>query len=294
MTKIDNNTQPAPISYADLPVINRGNIFSRDDNLGVGTGPMGQTNTLSPPMLTSKPDMMRVMAAFEDLIILLSELAKETQSAERAGELASLLGKITMLNAAAKEKAEGAQQMKTMAIVSLVIAVVSAGISIAGGIVSLKGAIQGVKAAKEVKNAAGAATDAASGAAGGAASGAAGSAAGAAGKGAKGSGAASSIKEQSMAFNLRSEKMLKRGGIMDATAKAVQAAASYTNTQGQVQSQMAVSRADTMQAEAEELGAEAQKSQNLQQDMRDLLAKMVELLNSFYQAQDKISSAASH
>ena len=102
------------------------------------------------------------------------------------------------------------------------------------------------------------------------------------------------IDVASKAFQKSSDVMSKAGGLVDQVGRAGTSVGGYLNTQGQVENQKAQARADVMAAEAEKDGAEAAKSQQMQQDMRDLLAKMDELLNSFYAAQDKIASAASH
>ena len=257
-------------------------------------------NTKTPPAMqlplpnpSSKPDMMRMMAAFEDLIILMSIMAKEVQKGEREAELASLATKIAMLLSAAQEKQDGADKMMSQAIVSLVISVVSAAISVVGSAISLGGAAKGAgKAAAETK-------------------------------------AIDSINQQAKvdafnapklskltdttiapsetkinmatkmelvnsAFKDGAGKMPMIGQIFEGVSKGVGAGAGYTGTKGQAESMRAQAEADKIQARAEEVGSQAQRSQQMQQDMRDLLNKMTELLNAFYQAQDKIASAASH
>lgn len=274
MTRIDGTT--GPTNYIEMPeTINRFNIFERRDNMGVSKdGSVNQQNPLSPPLLGGKPEMMKVMAAFEDLIILMSKLAKETQVAERESELAALATKITQLLSAAKEKEKGADKMMAMAVVSLVISVVSATISAIGSGLQLGGAIKGGAAAAKT-------TDSL--------------------KELNKSlpkdmqiGKMAIMEQASNAFTRSADKLSKGGMLVDSIGKGIGSGANFASTQGQALNQRAMASADRMQAEAEADGIEAQRSQQMQQDMRDLLSKMVELLNSFYAAQDKISSAAAH
>lgn len=221
------------------------------------TGGHSSVTTLAPPLGASRPDMVKVMAAFEEMIILMSKLAKETQVAERQSELASMAMKIATLLSAAKEKHDGAEKMMTMAVVSLVISVVASALSVVGSSIQLKGAAAGSKAVQ-------------------------------------GAGPGASLKDKVDISNLASEKLMKQGAVVDSLGKGVQAGAGFTSSMGQAEMQKSQSRSDVLQAKAEEVGTQTQKSQTMQQDMRDLLSKMVELLNAFYAAQDKISSAASH
>ena len=124
-------------------------IDNNDDEGGVPVNAQTPSMTLPPPSYTSKPDMMKMMAAFEDLIILMSTMAKEIQKGEREAELAGLAAKISLLMSAAQEKEKGADKMMSQAIASLVISVVSAAISVVGAGISLKGAVDGVKAASK-------------------------------------------------------------------------------------------------------------------------------------------------
>ncbi|MDR2892607.1 MAG: hypothetical protein LBV80_05935 [Deltaproteobacteria bacterium] len=143
MTTIDGIQASAQVNFTEVTPLNKTNLFAHDDALGVGTTSAGLTSGMPAPLLTSKPDMMKVMAAFEDLIILMSKLAKETQSAERENEVALLAQKVNSLLGSAKEKAEGAQTMRNMAIVSLAISIINAGITIGLSGLSIGGIMKG-------------------------------------------------------------------------------------------------------------------------------------------------------
>ncbi len=274
---IGSGTGIGNITWSSDLKIEGDNKINRDQD-GVGQNKTPPAMQLPLPNPTSKPDMMKMMAAFEDLIILMSKLAKETQKAEREGEIASLAAKISMLLAAAEEKQEGANKMMTMAIVSLVISVVSAAISVVGAGLSLGGAFKGASAAKDATANINQFNKIAS----------------RSGGQLEQLGLGQKMQAVSGAFQQASGKLTGFGQLADAIGKGVGAAAGYTSTQGQAESMKAQARADKMQAHGEEHGAQAQKSQNFQQDMRDLLNKMVELLNAFYAAQDKIANAAAH
>ena len=266
MSRIDANTPSIPANFTEIKGtdLHRTNIFSRDDANGVPPKGLSPDGGLPLPLLVGgKADMQKVMAAFEDLIILMSKMAKEIQVGERESELTLMASKISHLLTSANTKEEGADKMRGAAIASLVISVVSAAISLIGAGISLGGAVKGASAAAK----------------------------GIEGLDLKG---ADKIKTMATLAENASSKLVKGGAIADGVGKGIQGGAGYASTDGQAQNQIAQAKADRIAAEAENDGAQATRSQQMQQDMRDLLSKMLELLNSFYAAQDKISSAASH
>lgn len=277
MSQITGPTAKAPTEFQVLEnTINRGNVFSKNDAAGAAKGGVAGATLLVPPMIASKPDMMKCMAAFEDLIILMSKMAKEVQVGERESEMASLAAKITELLSSADKKMSGANKMRAMAIASMVVSVVAATISAVGAGLQLGGALKGASAAaKSVDKAAKQVGDSAGGAA-------------------TAMSKADKITLATKAFEAGSAKLTKSGMFVDSIGKAAQGVGGYLSSEGQVQNQQAMAKADRMAAAAEKEGAAAARAQQVQQDMRELLGKMVELLNAFYAAQDKIAGAASH
>ena len=261
------------------------------DQDGVGMNKTPTAMQLPLPNPSSKPDMMKMMAAFEDLIILMSTMAKEIQKGEREAELAGLAAKISLLMSAAQEKEKGADKIMSQAITSLVISVVSAAISVIGAGISLKGAVDGTKAATKAtteiskNNKAFAEAQKIEKLTKGAIK---------TPDGLKHIGLSDQLSGVGGAFTRASAKLTGIGSVMEGVSKGVGAGAGYASSKGQAESMRAQAESDRLQARAEEAGTHAQRSQQLQQDMRDLLGKMTELLNAFYQAQDKISSAAAH
>lgn len=257
----------------------------KDDVDGAGPTFTRETRQIPFPRLGNKIDMMALMAKFEEMIILLTEMAKEMNLADREAEIAALQTKIADLLKAATEKEKGAKDMRTMAIVSLVVAVVSAAISFIGAGIQLGGVGKGLKAASKVKpegmgqsklNDPG--------------SGSSPSVDG--GKGGKGGSNIDHIKTQSGAFDMASSKSVKIGMMVDQVGRAASAVSSYLQTEGQVQNQLHQSEADKIQARAEQSGVEVTKAQQRQQEWADLLNKLYELLQQFYGAQEKIAGAA--
>lgn len=201
-----------------------------DPNAQPGSNPSLTLDKPTPP--ATAPDMKKVMAAFEDLILLLSKLGKEVQTAERENEIAALQEKVALLLSSADTKTEGAKDMRTTAIIACIVTVA---VGITGAVFGGIGALA-----------------------------------------AEGSGTRVVMTGLMKAF----EQGASVGGML--------------NSLGQAENQLAQASADRIQAQAEETGTQGARSQQVQQDMRDLLSKMVDLLNSFYAAQDKINSAASH
>lgn len=262
---------PSLTGITDTALSGTGRTLGAGDQDGVpASTEAGETaGGLPLPKTTTKADMMKFMAAFEDMIILLSKLAKEVQTGERENQISSLQNKVSLLKSAAAEKVEGADKMRAMAVVTFAVSLVAAGVSFIGAVGSFSSASSAVgKAADSATKAAATAADSASKAAETAAK------------------TASTVAEGAAKADW--------GTLIQPLAKVGEAGAGFAGAQGQVANQKAQADADILQARAEEAGTQGARSQQVEEDMRDLLSKMVELLNSFYAAQDKIASAASH
>lgn len=258
----------------------------KDDVDGAGQTFTRETRQIPFPRLGNKIDMMALMAKFEELIILLTEMAKEMNLADREAEIAALQTKIADLLKAATEKEKGAKDMRTMAIISLVVAVVSAAISFIGAGIQLGGVGKGLKAAGKLKPESMSNTKQGDPGASSSMDG------GKGGKGGKGGANLDRIKTQSGAFDMASSKSVKIGMMVDQVGRAASAVSNYLQTEGQVQNQLHQSTADKIQARAEQSGVEVTKAQQRQQEWADLLNKLYELLQQFYGAQEKIAGAA--
>ncbi|MDL2290696.1 type III secretion system translocon subunit SctB [Desulfovibrio sp. OttesenSCG-928-F20] len=256
----------------------------KDDVDGAGKPFSRDVRDIPFPRLGNKIDMMAMMAKFEELIILLTEMAKEMNLSDREAEISALQTKIADLLKAATEKEKGAKDMRTMAIISLVVAVVSAAISFVGAGIQLGGVGKGLKAAGKIKIKdldSSKQTDV-------------GSCFKTSAKQAAGKGYSKTelINTQSKAFDMGSGKSVKVGMMFDQVGRAGSAVSSYLQTEGQVQNQLHQAAADKIQARAEQSGVEVTKAQQRQQEWTDLLHKLYELLQQFYSAQEKIAGAA--
>jgi hypothetical protein len=289
-----NMSMPITALSEGGPVIKAG-TFSQNDLDGAPDKSSGNNAPSLPQPLSggNRAVMGKFMAQFEDLIILMSSLAKQVQTQERMSEISSLESKVAQLMSSAAEKQQGADKLKSSALTSMIVGLVGAGLSLAGGVINVVGGLKSLNAAtggitklshKASEAGAKAASTAFSNAIG------AGQDAG------KAADAAQKAADKAIRGVQKAQDKILAGvtGSLEASGKAFASGAGFAQSTGQAENQMAQSRADIDAAQAERHGIEATRSQQMQQEMRDLLSKMVDLLNSYYQAQDKIASAASH
>ncbi len=333
-----------------------GKVRSNDDDVAGAAEIAAYVKSVLPEgFFDNKADMRNVMAAFEALIILMSQMGKEVLKGQRESEVGAMMSKISTLLSAADTKMEAADTMMAMAIVSVIVGSISAGVSLAGAGIQAAGAFKGVKAANEAAGEfdaltqksttitdaaqdgaqsvakktppkldlslddAGEATQgvqSASKTTKTAVEGTQDAATTAGTQATKGTKSASETPEETLAAGEEAAKAVKRGlmkerneamgsafqqastklhsigTILENIGRLTQNGAQFAGTYGQAENQRAQAAGDVLAAEAETHGMDAQKAQQLQADMATLLAKMMELLVTFYSSQDKISSSS--
>lgn len=236
----------------------------------------------------TRENMLKAMASFEDLLILLTRLGRETRLSERQNQIQALQEKVSMLEASADKKLEAADKMRTAAIVNLVMTVTASVVSLVGAGVQTGKMASGLSkinknglSLQDIKNApsgdalksGGANTDALK------------------------SGGISKEGLTSLRggeLNTLSTKTQITGQYFQGVAQLLQGVGSFTQSWMQADSQSMQAEAEKIQAMAEQIGVYMQQAQSQEADFKEFMQKVNDLIRDFIAAQQKLTEAVSH
>lgn len=240
-----------------------------------GNGPK-----LAPGEAGTRQAMIKAMATFEELLILLSLLGKETRLAERNNALMALAEKAASSEAAAEKKMEAADKARMGAIANLVMCVTAATVSLVGAGVQIKQLNAGFSELKKqgldmnsIKSAP---------------------------SGDKTAAGAGDLSKESL-INLRggelntlSTKVQIKGAIFQAFSQIVQGAGSMAQSWTGADSQTLQAEAEKLQAASEQIGILLQQSQSQESDFKDFMQTINNIIREFMSAQQKMAEAVAH
>jgi hypothetical protein len=270
-----------------------GDIRDPDQPTTPATGP------LLPPPDTNRGDIRKVMASFDDLLILMSKMGKEVRLSERMTQLSAMVDQISAKLAAAAKKDEAADDLRKGAIMNLVMVVVSAAVTIVSSGIQLKSlagakvdATKGLGAQQDKINAeyklqgplTKEQTDA-------------GQKPGDIKPGSEKAyrkemrAAEAGYNNSLMSSNL---EIQLQSGITGAVAQLIQSFGSTADSLMKAESQSKQASAERMQALAEQFSMAMQRSQSQEADFKEFMQKVNELIRDFHAAILKMSEAVSH
>ncbi len=255
---------------------------------------MGQNRPQLPPSGTSnRESMLKAMASFEDLLILLTQLGSQTRLSERQNQLSALQEKVAQLEASADKKLEAADKMRTGAIVNLAMTLAAATVSLVGAGVQTGQLVSGMSkinknglSLQNIKDASAMKPGAPD-------------AKGPADAGGK-TGSFEGMSKEGMAglrnaqLNKLSSKTQITGQFTQGAAQILQGIGSFVQSLMQADSQTLQAEADKIQALAEQIGVFMQQAQNQEADFKDFMQKVNDLIRDFLAAQQKMTEAVSH
>ena len=270
-----------------------GDIRDPDLQTSPPTGPQ------LPPPDTNRGDIRKVMASFDDLLILMSKMGKEVRLSERMTQLSAMVDQISAKLAAAAKKDEAAEDLRKGAIINLVMVVVSAAVTIVSSGIQLKSlagakvdATKGLGLQKDKINAdyklQGPLTKEQADA------------------GLKPGdikpGSEKAYRKEMRAAEAGYNNSLTssnlniqlQSGITGAVAQLIQSFGSTADSLMKAESQSKQASAERMQAIAEQFSMAMQRSQSQEADFKEFMQKVNELIRDFHAAILKLSEAVSH
>ncbi len=299
------------------------NYQTGDDYISKVTGQ--NRPQLLPGGVGNRENMIKAMASFEDLLILLTELGRQTRLSERQNQLSALQEKVAQLEASAEKKLEAADKMRTGAIVSLVMTVTAAAVSLVGAGIQtgqmLKGMSKINKSGLSLQN-----IKEAPGSNGPKIPDAKGPDVKAPGPkgpdtkvpdtkapdtkapdvkgpddaGGKKDGSFEGVSKDSLVslrggeLNKLSNKTQITGQFSQGVAQILQGIGSFVQSWMQADSQSLQAEAEKLQALAEQIGVFMQQAQNQEADFKEFMQKVNDILRDFIAAQQKMTEAVSH
>lgn len=270
----------SPLSVGPTPFTLKNTEETDDAPLGSGPLKTGSGPQLPPGEAGSRQAMIKAMASFEDLLILLTLMGRETRLAERNHMLMSLAEKAATLEASADKKLEAADKARAGAIASLVMTITSAAVSFFGAMSQTKQLQAGFSQIKKqgldmnsIKNA---------------------KPGGAKTPGPDELSRDSLINLRGGELNTLSTRVQIKGAFFQAISQVLQGAGTMAQSWTSADSQTLQAEAEKLQAAAEEIGALLQQAQSQESDFKEFMQNVNNIIREFMSAQQKMAEAVAH